>query len=79
MALRKGIQTPMAPSRSTKIISMIEWIRIKRFPMKNSHSEHLGHVVQKEDCEVTFGAHDPDWCPGPLETFPDLHTLVMLE
>ena len=28
--LEKGIQTPMAKGRSTKIISMIKWIRTSR-------------------------------------------------
>jgi len=36
--LEKGIQTPMAQDRSTKIISMIKWIRTSRLSMKNSLS-----------------------------------------
>ena len=36
--LEKGIQTPMAQGRSTKIISMIRWIRTSRLSMKNSLS-----------------------------------------
>ena len=34
----KGIQTPMAQGRSTKIISMMKWIRTSRFSIKNSLS-----------------------------------------
>ena len=34
--LEKGIETPMAQGRSTKIISMIEWIRTSRLSIKNS-------------------------------------------
>ena len=34
----KGIQTPMAQGRSTKIISMIEWIRTSRLSIKHSLS-----------------------------------------
>ena len=33
-----GIQTPMAQGRSTKIISMIKWIRTSRLSIKNSLS-----------------------------------------
>ena len=33
-----GIQTPMAQGQSTKIISMIKWIRTSRLSMKNSVS-----------------------------------------
>ena len=32
----KGIETPMSQGRSTKIISMIEWIWTSRLSMKNS-------------------------------------------
>jgi hypothetical protein len=31
-----GVQTPMAQGRSTKIISMIQWIRTRRLSIKNS-------------------------------------------
>ena len=34
--LEKGVQTPMAQGRSTKIISMIQWIRTSRLSIKNS-------------------------------------------
>ena len=34
----EGIQTPMAQGRSTKIISMIKWIRTSRLSIKNSLS-----------------------------------------
>jgi len=37
--LEKGIQTPMAQGRSTKIVSMIKWIRTSRLSIKNSLSE----------------------------------------
>ena len=33
--LEKGIQNPVAQGRSTKVISMIEWIRTSRLSMKN--------------------------------------------
>ena len=36
--LEKGIQTPMAQDRSTKVISMIKWIRTSRLSEKNSLS-----------------------------------------
>jgi len=36
--LEKGIQTPMAQGRSTKIISMIKWSRTSRLSTKNSLS-----------------------------------------
>jgi hypothetical protein len=36
--LEKGIQTPMARDRSTKIILMIKWIRTSRLSIKNSLS-----------------------------------------
>ena len=36
--MEKGIQTPMAQGRSTKIISMITWIRTSRLSIKNSLS-----------------------------------------
>ena len=36
--LEKGIHTPMAQGRSTKIISMIEWIRTSRLLTKKSLS-----------------------------------------
>jgi len=35
---RTGIQIPMAQGRSTKIISMIQWIRTSRLSIKNSLS-----------------------------------------
>jgi len=34
--LEKGIQTPMAQGRSTKIISMFKWIQTSRLSIKNS-------------------------------------------
>ena len=36
--LEKGIQPPMAQGRSTKIITMIKWIRANRLSIKNSPS-----------------------------------------
>jgi len=39
--LEKGIQTPMAQGRSTKIISMIKWIRTSRLSIKNPLSLHV--------------------------------------
>ena len=36
--LEKGIQTPMAPGRSAKIISMIKWIRTSRLSIKKTLS-----------------------------------------
>ena len=33
---KRGIQTPMAQGRSTKIISMIKWIRDSRLSVKKS-------------------------------------------
>ena len=39
--LEKGIQTPMAQGRSTKIITMIKWIRTIRLSIKNSLSHSL--------------------------------------
>ena len=36
--LEKRIQTPMAPDRSTKMISMIKWIWTSRLSIKNSLS-----------------------------------------
>ena len=33
---KKGIQAPMAQGRSTKVISMIKWIRTNRLSIKNS-------------------------------------------
>ena len=45
--LRKEIQTPMARGRSTKMISMIKWIRTSGSSMKNSLSlEGLGFKVE---------------------------------
>ena len=42
--MEKGIQTPMAQGWSTKIISMIEWIRTIRLSMKNTvNREHHHH------------------------------------
>ena len=40
--LEKGIQTPMAQGLSTKIISMIKWIRTSRLSIKNSLSLGCG-------------------------------------
>jgi len=34
----KGIETPMAQGRSSKIISMVQWIRTSRLSIKNSLS-----------------------------------------
>jgi len=34
----KGIQSPMAQGRSTKVISVIEWIRTSRLSIQNSPS-----------------------------------------
>ena len=34
--LEKGIQTPMAKGRSSKIVSMMKWIRTSRLSIKNS-------------------------------------------
>ena len=39
--LEKGIQTPRAQGRSTKIISMIKWIRTSRLSIKNSLSQFV--------------------------------------
>jgi len=36
--MEKGIQTPMAQGRSTKIIEMIKWIRTRRLSIKNTLS-----------------------------------------
>jgi hypothetical protein len=33
--LEKGIETPMAQGRSTKVILMIKWIRTRRLSVKN--------------------------------------------
>jgi hypothetical protein len=41
--LEKGIQTPMARGRSTKIISMMKWIRTSRLSLQNSLS--VGNVL----------------------------------
>ena len=41
LSSQKGTQTPLAPGRSTKIISMIRWIRTSRLPIKNSLSLFL--------------------------------------
>ena len=41
----KEIQTPTAQGRSTKIISMIKWIRTSRLSIKNSLSEVLPSVA----------------------------------
>ena len=38
LSWKGGIQTPMAQGRSTKIISMIKWIRTSRLSIKNSFS-----------------------------------------
>ena len=43
--LKKGIQTPMAQGRSTKIISMIKWIRTRRLSRKSSLAYIEVHVV----------------------------------
>ena len=40
--LEKGMQTPMAQGRSTKIMSMIKWIRTGRSSIKNSLSNMQG-------------------------------------
>ena len=44
--LEKGIQIPMAQGRSTKIISMIKWIRTSRLSIKNS----LSAVFRRHTC-----------------------------
>ena len=36
--LEKGMQIPMAQGRSTRIISMMKWIRTSRLSIKNSLS-----------------------------------------
>ena len=36
--LEKGIQTPMAQGRSTKVISMIKWVRTSTLSLKKSLS-----------------------------------------
>ena len=52
VVLEKGIQTPITQGRSTRIISMIEWIRTSRLPIKKSlsgrcSSTPLQHLSQK--------------------------------
>ena len=44
-AVKKRIQTPMAQGRSTKIISMIKWIRTSRLSIKNSPSGGRADVL----------------------------------
>ena len=48
--LEKGIQTPMAQGRSTKIISMIKWIRTSRLSRNNSLT--LSFVEQATEGEA---------------------------
>ena len=52
--LEKGVQTPMAQGRSTKIISMIKWIGTNRLSMNNSPSRVYG-------VEVDRGLHTQGW------------------
>jgi len=49
--LEMGIQTPMAQGRSTKIISIIKWIRTSRLSIKNSLSLRVqGRCLVKARC-----------------------------
>jgi hypothetical protein len=56
--LETGIQTPMAQGRSTKIISIIQWIRTSRLSIKKSLSlpdlclDALGGVVGLNDHQL---------------------------
>ena len=75
--LEKGIQTPMAQGRSTKIISMIRWIRTSRLSIKKSLSglrRVLAHldggddkIVEEDDDHGTYKtvtARFWPWLPG---------------
>jgi len=77
--LEKGIQTPRSQGRSTKIISMIKWIRTSRLSIKNS----LSGVGKQPDSDIffpflssSFGfsfffTFAPAFVPGrPLEPVP---------
>ena len=57
--LEEGIQIPMAQGRSTKIISMIQWIRSSRLSIKNSLSSGFGVSTA-----ITFVREGPS--SGPL-------------
>jgi hypothetical protein len=45
MEKEKGIQTPIAQDRSTKLISQIEWIRTSWLSIKNAHSLSLASAA----------------------------------
>ena len=47
--LPRRIQTPMAQGRSTKIISIMKWVRTSRLPIKKSLFDHL-HESLLEAC-----------------------------
>jgi len=49
--LKKGM-TPIAQGRSTKIISMIQWIRTSRLSINNSLSPGVSEMV------IAFGVPD---------------------
>ena len=51
-----GIQTAMAQGRSTKVISMLEWIRTRRLSIKKSLSSARRHTgVCRTRCRVHAG------------------------
>ena len=61
--LEKGMQTTMAQGRSTKIISMIKWIRTSRLSIKNYLARHAPYGVRRNGWNT--------WIPPPsLETPP---------
>ena len=56
--LDKEVQTSMAQGRSTKIISMMKWIRTSRLSMKNSLS------LKERALHLVVGAQGADLCHG---------------
>ena len=68
----KGIQTPMAQGRSTKIISMIKWIRTSRLSTKNSLSGgRTWTVYSKSSSRVRVTAVTPRACFSVQGSLPE--------
>ena len=58
--LGKGVQTPMAQGRSTKIISMIKRIRTSRFSIKKNISRAVYREAGREKNAILVNLNDRD-------------------
>ena len=72
-----GIQAPMAQGRSTKIITMIEWIQTRKLSIKNSLSyteaSHTSHRTAKLAVDSGFASNDESAFCDAIEPYTSLH------